>query len=149
MAPWPHLAFHEFLNQHLVVRHHFQGLERDEIEPYLTHRLRLAECELPLFELPAIAALCQASRGSSREFAGYQFHNLKLDGSNPGLLSWYVGCDEKNSEWSRIRRFGLHTAIGCNSRRRKGLEPSRRLSETTGPQSQSAFRIAFRAIEVT
>ena len=31
----------------------------------------------------------------------------------------------------------------------KGLEPSRRLSETTGPQSTSAFRIAFRARQVT
>ena len=43
----------------------------------------------------------------------------------------------------------LHTVIGRNNRRRKGLEPSRRLSETTGPQSLSAFRIAFRATEVT
>ena len=32
---------------------------------------------------------------------------------------------------------------------RKELEPSRRLSETTGPQSPSAFRIAFRVTEVT
>ena len=43
----------------------------------------------------------------------------------------------------------LHTVIGRNSRRRKGLEPSRRLSETTGPQSPSAFRIAFRVTGVT
>ena len=27
----------------------------------------------------------------------------------------------------------LYTVIGCNGRRRKGLEPSRRLIETTGP----------------
>ncbi len=43
----------------------------------------------------------------------------------------------------------LHTVIGQNSRCRKELEPSRRLSETTGPQSPSAFRIAFRVTEVT
>ena len=43
----------------------------------------------------------------------------------------------------------LHTVIGRNSRRRKGLEPSRRLSEMTGPQSPSAFRIAFLTAEVT
>ena len=43
----------------------------------------------------------------------------------------------------------LHTVIGRNSRQRKGLEPSRRLSETTGPQSPSGFRIAFQATEVT
>ena len=43
----------------------------------------------------------------------------------------------------------LHTVIGLNSRRRKGLEPSRRLSETTGPQSPSAFLVVFPAPEVT
>ena len=43
----------------------------------------------------------------------------------------------------------LHTVIGRNSLRRKGLEPSRRLSETTGPQSPSGYRIAFRTTEVT
>ena len=39
------------------------------------------------------------------------------------------------------------TVIGCNGRRRKGLEPSQHLHETTGPQSPSALRIAFRAIK--
>ena len=43
----------------------------------------------------------------------------------------------------------LHTVIGRDSRRRKGLEPERRLSETTGPQSPSAFRVVFPATEVT
>ena len=43
----------------------------------------------------------------------------------------------------------LHAVIGRNSRRRNGLGPSRRLSETTGPQSPSAFRIAFWTIKVT
>ena len=38
----------------------------------------------------------------------------------------------------------LHTVVGRDHRCRKGLEPSRRLSETTGPRSPSAFRIAFR-----
>ena len=43
----------------------------------------------------------------------------------------------------------LHTVIGRNSRRRKGLEPSRRLSAATGPRSPSAFRMVFPTIEVT
>ena len=43
----------------------------------------------------------------------------------------------------------LHTVIGRNSRRRKGLEPSRRLSETAGPRPSGAFRIAFLTAEVT
>ena len=34
----------------------------------------------------------------------------------------------------------LHTVIGRNSRRRKGLERSRRLSETTGPHGASKKR---------
>ena len=39
------------------------SLARDELEPYLAHRLHLAGCELPLFEPPAIEALFQTSRG--------------------------------------------------------------------------------------
>ncbi|NKC11747.1 MAG: hypothetical protein GKR94_05940 [Gammaproteobacteria bacterium] len=41
----------------------------------------------------------------------------------------------------------LHTVTGLKRRRRKGLEPSRRLSETTGPQSPSAFRVVVRVTE--
>ena len=37
-----------------------------------------------------------------------------------------------------------HTVVGRNRRCCKGLEPSRRLSETTGSRHLSAFRIAFR-----
>ena len=44
------MAVHESLSQRLVVRHHLNGLDRDELDHYLTHRLRLAGCELPLFE---------------------------------------------------------------------------------------------------
>ena len=51
------MAVHESLNQRLVVRHHIAGLQRDELDAYLTHRLRLAGCELPLFEPPAAEAL--------------------------------------------------------------------------------------------
>ena len=60
-----------------------------------------------------------------------------------------VGCEEKDSAWSQMGACALHTVIGRNSRRRKGLEPSRRLSETTGPQSPSGYRIAFQTTEVT
>ena len=60
-----------------------------------------------------------------------------------------VGCERKNSEWSPVGTFALHTVMGREGRCRKGLEPKRRLSETTRPQSPNAFRITFRAIEVT
>lgn len=61
------MAVHESLAQRLVVRHHHRGLERDELEAYLTHRLHHAGTELPLFEPSAIEAMFQASRGLPRQ----------------------------------------------------------------------------------
>jgi len=61
------MAVHESLSQRLVMRHHLVGLGRDEIEAYLTHRLRLAGAEAPLFAPAAIEALYQASRGLPRK----------------------------------------------------------------------------------
>ena len=60
-----------------------------------------------------------------------------------------VGCDAKDSEWSRRGDCALHTVTGLGGRRRKGLEPSRRLSETTGPRSSGAFRVVVLSAEVT
>ena len=39
---------------------------REELDAYLTHRLRLAGCELPVFEPPAVEALFQSARGLPR-----------------------------------------------------------------------------------
>ena len=61
------MAVHESLSQRLVVRHHVGSLGRDELDGYLAHPLRLAGCELPLFEPPAVEALFQASRGLPRQ----------------------------------------------------------------------------------
>ena len=41
------MAVHESLSQRLVVRHHLTGLERDEVDAYLKHRLRLAGLRTP------------------------------------------------------------------------------------------------------
>ena len=60
------MAVHESLSQRLVVRHHLAGIERSELDAYLTHRLHLAGCELPLFEPPAVEALFQSARGLPR-----------------------------------------------------------------------------------
>ena len=60
------MAVHESLSRRLVFRHHIGSIERDEIDRYLSHRLHLAGCELPLFEPPAVEALFQASRGLRR-----------------------------------------------------------------------------------
>ena len=60
------MACHESLAQRLVVRHHLGVLDREELHAYLAHRLRLAGCELPLFEPPAVEALSQSTRGVPR-----------------------------------------------------------------------------------
>ncbi len=61
------MAVHESLAQRIVVRYHLAGLARDELPAYLTHHLRLAGCELPLFEPPAVEALFQATQGMPRK----------------------------------------------------------------------------------
>ena len=60
------MACHESLAQRLVVRHHLAGLDRAELDDYLAHRLRLAGCEYPLFEPPAVEALAHSARGLPR-----------------------------------------------------------------------------------
>jgi len=61
------MAVHESLAQRIVVRVHLAGLSREELPDYLTHRLRLAGCELALFETPAVEALFQATQGMPRK----------------------------------------------------------------------------------
>ena len=61
------MAVHESLAQRIVVRYHLAGLAREELPAYLTHRLQLAGCALPLFEPAAIAALFQATQGLPRK----------------------------------------------------------------------------------
>ena len=43
------------------------GLARDELQPYLAHRLRLAGCERELFAPAAAAPLFEAARGLPRQ----------------------------------------------------------------------------------
>ena len=76
------MAVHESLAQRIVVRHHLGGLSRQELPAYLTHRLRLAGCELPLFEPAAIEALFQATYGMPRKvnlLAHYALTGAALD----------------------------------------------------------------------
>ena len=61
------MAVHESLAQRIVVRYHLGGLTREELPAYLTHRLQLAGCSLPLFEPAAIEALFQATQGLPRK----------------------------------------------------------------------------------
>lgn len=70
------MAALDALAQRVVVRAHVRGIARDELEPYLTHRLRLAGCELPLFEPPAIEAIFQASNALPRRVNLLAHHAL-------------------------------------------------------------------------
>ena len=84
------MAVHESLSQRLVVRHHLTGLDRDELDAYLTHRLRLAGCEVPLFEPPAIEALFQSARGLPRLVNRIAHYALTAAAVNAGHLEHAV-----------------------------------------------------------
>ena len=76
------MAVHESLAQRIVVRYQLRGLTREELPDYLTHRLHLAGCELPLFEPPALEALFQATQGMPRKvnrLAHYALSAAALD----------------------------------------------------------------------
>ena len=60
------MAVHESLTQRIVVRYHLSGLTREELPAYLSHRLQLAGCSLPLFEPAVIEALFEATQGLPR-----------------------------------------------------------------------------------
>ena len=61
------MSVHESLDQRIVVRYHLSGLAREELPEYLTHRLRIAGCELPLFEPASVEAIYQATQALPRK----------------------------------------------------------------------------------
>lgn len=61
------MAVHEALAQRIVVNHHIGGMERHEMADYLTHLLRLAGAEAPLFTPPALETIYQATKGLPRK----------------------------------------------------------------------------------
>ena len=70
------MAALDSLAQRVVVRAHVRGIAREELGPYLEHRLRLAGCELPLFEPPTIEAIFQASNALPRRVNLLAHHAL-------------------------------------------------------------------------
>ncbi len=70
------LTVHEALNQRIVVRHHLEGLRRDELEAYLGHLLGLAGTQMPLFEPQAQEAIFQATNGLPRRVNLLSHHAL-------------------------------------------------------------------------
>jgi general secretion pathway protein A len=70
------MAVHEALSQRVVVRYHLPPLSRDETGAYLTHLLRRAGTELPLFEPAAVEAIFQSSQGLPRKINQLAHHSL-------------------------------------------------------------------------
>lgn len=70
------MAALDALAQRVVVRANVRGLSRDEMAPYLAHRLNLAGCQLPLFEPATVEAIFQASSGLPRKANGLAHHAL-------------------------------------------------------------------------
>ncbi len=70
------MAVHEALAQRIVVRYHLPPLSRDEVAPYIQHRLRRAGTELALFEPAAHEALFQATGGLPRKINLLAHHSL-------------------------------------------------------------------------
>lgn len=70
------MAVHEALNQRIVVRYQLPPLSREELADYLVHRLRLAKCELPLFEAAAMEAMYQATGARPRKLNLLAHHAL-------------------------------------------------------------------------
>ncbi|MCB9661873.1 MAG: ExeA family protein [Sandaracinaceae bacterium] len=60
------MAALDALAQRIVVRAHMRGLSRAETTAYFEHHLRLAGCNHPVFEAPAIEAIYQATSGLPR-----------------------------------------------------------------------------------
>ena len=61
------MSVHESLDQRIVMRYQLGALTRDELPDYLTHRLRAASCELPLFNKDATEAIFQATQALPRK----------------------------------------------------------------------------------
>jgi type II secretory pathway predicted ATPase ExeA len=70
------MAVHEALAQRIIMRFHLTALAREELSPYLTHRLQLAGATQPLFEPAAEEALYQATSGLPRKINLLAHHTL-------------------------------------------------------------------------
>lgn len=70
------MAVHEALNQRIVIRYHLPSLTREETGAYVTHLLRRAGTEMPLFEPAALESLFQATKGLPRRINQLAHHGL-------------------------------------------------------------------------
>ena len=98
---------HESLAQRIAVRYHLAGLAREELPGYLTHRPRLAGCELPLFEPPAVEALFQATQGMPHKvnrLAHYTLTSAALNKAKTVSIEHVQAALEEIRPWINHRR---------------------------------------------
>lgn len=60
------MAVHESLEQRIVLKHHLRGIDRSELQEYITHHLKRVGCETPVFANDAQEAIYQATHGLPR-----------------------------------------------------------------------------------
>ena len=72
------LAHLEPLAQRITVRYHLRGLDREQTEAYLLHRLKLAGVDRPLFASEAVEALHTNTVGVMRKIDGLAHDALAL-----------------------------------------------------------------------
>jgi len=66
LRPRLHRSVNEPINQRIVMRYHMEGMDPQEVGPYLAHHLRRVKAPDDLFEQAAVEALYRASHGLAR-----------------------------------------------------------------------------------
>jgi general secretion pathway protein A len=94
----------EQLNQRIAVRYHLRALARDEIEPYIHHRLRVAGLSVPIdFTTSALGLLYELSGGVPRKInllcdrallAGYVASTYTIDDAIISQAAMDVGAEQ-------------------------------------------------------
>jgi len=105
----------EQLNQRIAVRYHLRALDRDEIEPYVQHRLRVAGLSVPLeFTPKAVEMIAEFTGGVPRKInllcdrallAGYVASTYTIDESIVRTAAMEVGAEQ----WSGTATGGAAT----------------------------------------
>lgn len=75
-------SVYEPLVQRITTQHHFTGLEPDEVESYLSHRLGVAGVSAPLFEPQAVEFLYQVTGGVFRKIDLLATQSLDIGARN-------------------------------------------------------------------
>ena len=140
------MAVHESLAQRLVVRHHLNALDRDELDAYLSHRLRLAGCQTPCSSPPP-SRRCRSARGMPRRInriAHYALTAAALSNARTVTAEHHELSDEAAAHLSELFNDlavvfdGDHVAFRIPCRPHEHRSPPRPFATTgAGPDPSS------------